>query len=89
MFGARDVLLGFTFQVRPHLRPIHWHVVLEQVSEGSASQITAGFEFAVAPDLAPVKTPSRDQIDLVRSIDPLNVRQREFRPAELERTFSL
>ena len=50
--------------------------------------VATGFEFAVAPDLSPVETPSRDQIDLVRAIDPLGVRRREFRPAELERSFS-
>ena len=26
---ALDVVLRFPFQVRPHLRPIHWHIVLE------------------------------------------------------------
>ena len=68
---------------RARLRKLFPDVTLADVTAAT------GFEFAVAPDLAPVKTPSRDQIDLVRSIDPLNVRQREFRPAELERTFSL
>ena len=47
VFGALNVLLRFTFQVRPHLRPIQWHVALEQVSEASASQIPPGFEFTV------------------------------------------
>ena len=58
------------------------------VTLAEAKAVT-GFEFAVAPDLAPVQTPSRHQIDLVRAIDPLGVRRREFRPAELERSFSL
>ena len=26
---ALDVVLRFPFQVPPHLRPIHWHIVLE------------------------------------------------------------
>lgn len=67
---------------RARLRKLFPDVTLDEVTAAT------GFEFAVAPDLAPVETPSRDQIDLVRSIDPLNVRRREFRPAELERTFS-
>ncbi|MDE0709445.1 MAG: hypothetical protein OXH89_03320, partial [bacterium] len=65
------------------LRRLFPDVTLEEVTAAT------GFEFAVAPDLAPVQTPSRDQIDLVRAIDPLGVRRREFRPVELERSFSL
>lgn len=68
---------------RARLRRLFPDVTLGDVTAAT------GFEFAVAPDLATVDTPSRHQIELVRAIDPLNVRRREFGPAELERTFSL
>ena len=68
---------------RARLRKLFPDVTVGEVRDAT------GFEFATAPDLAPVEMPSRSQIELVRAIDPLNVRRREFRPAQLERTFSL
>ena len=58
------------------------------VTLGDLAAATA-FEFSVAPDLAPLEPPSQRQIELVRTIDPLNVRRSEFAAAELERTFTL
>ncbi len=47
-----------------------------------------GFRFDVAHDLAAVKSPSPAEIELVRQLDPLEVRKSEFRPSELTRSFS-
>lgn len=67
---------------RARLRKLFPDVTPEDVSAAT------GFGFAVAPDLATVAEPSREQIELVRSIDPLRVRRSEFRPSDLERTFT-
>lgn len=48
-----------------------------------------GFPVRAAPDLAPLEPPDRRAIELIRRIDPLNVRRSEFRADELERTFKL
>ena len=86
--GGPDVLVTemgvFDYpEGRARLRRLFPDVTMEEVASAT------GFEFATAPDMAPVEVPSRDQIELVRAIDPLGVRRREFRLAELERTFSL
>ena len=58
------------------------------ITPGTVKAAT-GFEYAVAPDLGTIETPDREQIELVRRVDPLGVRRLEFRPAELERSFTL
>ena len=65
------------------LRKLFPDVSVEEV------RAATGFEFPVDPDLDTVETPRRAQIELVRQIDPLGVRRREFRPSELERSFNL
>ena len=65
------------------LRKLFPDVSVEEV------RAATGFEFPVDPDFDTVETPSRAQIELVRQIDPLGVRRREFRPSELERSFNL
>ena len=65
------------------LRKLFPDVALEEV------RAATGFEFPVAPDLDTVKAPRREQIELVRQIDPLGVRRREFRPSELGRSFEV
>ena len=67
---------------RARLRKLFPDVTLDEVTAAT------GFGFALAPDLETVAWPSREQIDLVRTIDPLGVRRGEFRPSELERTFT-
>lgn len=46
-----------------------------------------GFDPQPLLPLASVEPPSRAEVDLVRTIDPLAVRKREFRPQELARRF--
>ena len=66
---------------RARLRKLFPDVTLDDVSAAT------GFRFGVASDLEVVEPPSREQIELVRTIDPLGVRRSEFRPSELERNF--
>lgn len=68
---------------RARLRKLFPDVSLEEV------RTATGFGFAVSSDLRSVEAPGRKQIELVRQVDPLGVRRREFRPADLERTFRL
>lgn len=46
-----------------------------------------GFELHVADDLGVIEAPSARDIALIREIDPLGVRRREFRTSELDRRF--
>ena len=68
---------------RARLRRIFPDVTLAEMEEAT------GFDLEIAPDLAEVDPPDRSQIDLVRTLDPLGIRQNEFRPGELQRTFRL
>ena len=68
---------------KARLRKLFPDVSLEEV------RAATGFEFPVAPVLDTVEAPSREQIELVRRIDPLGVRRREFRPSELGRFFEV
>ena len=68
---------------RARLRKQFPDVALDDISAAT------GFRFAVASDLDVVDAPSREQIELVRTIDPLGVRRSEFRPSELERHFRI
>lgn len=52
-------------------------------------QRATGFEVRPSPDLSPLQPPDRRRIELIRQIDPLRVRQQEFRAEELERAFCL
>jgi glutaconate CoA-transferase subunit B len=47
-----------------------------------------GFELLVADDVAVLPNPTPQELDAVRSVDPLGVRRSEFGPAELRRTFA-
>lgn len=67
---------------RARLRKVFPDVTPEDVSAATR------FDYAVAPDVTVVEAPSREQIELVRTIDPLGVRRGEFRPPELERRFA-
>ena len=68
---------------RARLRGVFPDVTLAEVERGT------GFPVRVAPDFAPLRPPDRRSIELIRRIDPLNVRRREFRADELERVFHL
>ncbi len=68
---------------RARLRSLFPDVSLEEV------QAATRFGFRIASDLGEIEPPSRNQIELVRRIDPLEVRRSEFRPAEVERSFRL
>lgn len=52
-------------------------------------QTATGFEFAMADSVELVAAPTAEEIALVRSLDPLQVRKREFVPAELDRQFQI
>lgn len=49
----------------------------------------SGFDFAVRGDLAPVDLPDKAMIEFIRALDPLRIHEREFRRAELARSFEL
>ncbi len=68
---------------RARLRKLFPDVTVDTVREST------GFDFPTASDLRAVESPTRGQIELVRQVDPLGVRRREFRPADLERSFRL
>lgn len=46
---------------------------------------TTGFDLVVSNDLEDIEPPSPEILDLIRAIDPLEVRKSEFKPADLER----
>jgi glutaconate CoA-transferase subunit B len=50
-------------------------------------QAVTGFDLVIAPDVVPVPPPTPREVALVREIDPLGVRCREFPAAEMERRF--
>ena len=66
---------------RARLRKVFPDVTPEEV------EAATGFAYEVASDLETVASPSRELIELVRTIDPLGVRRGEFRPSDLERSF--
>jgi glutaconate CoA-transferase subunit B len=56
----------------------------------TTAEIRAATGFAVDGDSEPAETdpPRSEIVSLIRAVDPLGVRRREFRPDELERTFT-
>jgi len=48
-----------------------------------------GFTPVVHPDVRVMDMPTREEIEIMRRIDPLNVRKNEFPKKELERTFEI
>lgn len=50
-------------------------------------EAATGFPVATAPGLRTVPPPRPDEIAMVRDIDPLGIRRREFGPSDLARTF--
>jgi glutaconate CoA-transferase subunit B len=68
---------------RARLRQVFPDVSLEAV------RAATGFELDVAEDLATVTPPSTRDVELIREIDPMGVRRREFPAAELERSFDV
>jgi glutaconate CoA-transferase subunit B len=51
------------------------------------ARAATGFPLDVAEDLTPVAAPTGTELELVRAIDPLGIRRREFRPTDLARRF--
>lgn len=68
---------------RARLRKTFPDVTIEEIARAT------GFDLEIASDLAEVDPPDRAQIEMVRKLDPLNIRRNEFRPGELQRTFRL
>jgi len=66
---------------RARLREIYPDVSIEEV------RAATGFELMVHPGLRPLPPPQPAAIALIRRIDPLTVRRREFSEHELERRF--
>jgi glutaconate CoA-transferase subunit B len=48
-----------------------------------------GFEFPVREDLGPVHLPTPEMVEFIRALDPLRIHERELRPEERARSFSL
>jgi glutaconate CoA-transferase subunit B len=74
--GVFDFLDG-----RARLRRTFPDVSLDQIRKAT------GFAVEVAGDLRQVSLPSRAELAVIRSVDPLGVRRQEFSPAELARVF--
>jgi glutaconate CoA-transferase subunit B len=66
---------------RARLRQIYPDVSLEEV------RAATGFELAVDPGFGSLPPPNPEAIALVRRLDPLGVRRREFSEQELQRRF--
>jgi glutaconate CoA-transferase subunit B len=66
---------------RIRLRELYPDVTVEDV------RAATGFELAVHPELRPVPPPDPAAVAVVRQLDPLGIRRREFAASELERTF--
>jgi glutaconate CoA-transferase subunit B len=66
---------------RARLLQIFPDVTLDHVRDAT------GFAFDVAVGLKQVSLPSRAELAVIRSVDPLGVRRQEFSPAELQRVF--
>jgi len=48
-----------------------------------------GFEFPVREELSTVPMPTAEMVELIRTLDPLRIHERELRPEERARVFSL
>ena len=48
---------------------------------------STGFELPVRTDLRMVELPTREMVDLIRTLDPLRIHERELRPEETARRF--
>lgn len=48
---------------------------------------STGFEFPVCEDLRTVELPTREMVELIRTLDPLRIHERELRPEETVRRF--
>jgi glutaconate CoA-transferase subunit B len=48
-----------------------------------------GFEFRVREDLSLVRLPTPEMVEFIRALDPLRIHERELRPEERVRSFSL
>ncbi|MGR9106263.1 MAG: CoA-transferase subunit beta [Gammaproteobacteria bacterium] len=48
-----------------------------------------GFDFEIREDFGPVNLPSLEMVEFIRGFDPLRIHERELRPKERSRRFSL
>lgn len=89
MGGGPDWLItdlgvfDFTGEGQLRLKTLHPGVTLEDVLENT------GFRPAVADSLEETSLPTIEEIEIIRRIDPLNVRKREFSPSQLERRYTV
>jgi glutaconate CoA-transferase subunit B len=67
---------------RARLRERFPDVTVEDIEKAT------GFAFEVADERATVCPPDSSEIAIVRALDPLGIRRREFAPAELERSYA-
>jgi glutaconate CoA-transferase subunit B len=76
-------VFDFTDQGHARLRQVFPDVTLAEVREAT------GFDLMVADDLQPVPLPEEAELAVIRGLDRLEVRKREFAPAELSRSFTV
>jgi glutaconate CoA-transferase subunit B len=55
----------------------------------SEVRANTGFEFPVRDDLRTLALPCREMVEIIRLLDPLGIHERELRPEERVRSFSL
>jgi glutaconate CoA-transferase subunit B len=68
---------------RARLAGIYPDVTVDEVRENT------GFEFLVRDDLAPLSLPTAEHRAFIRALDPLRVHEKELRPEDRARRFSL
>ncbi|MGR8979541.1 MAG: CoA-transferase subunit beta [Gammaproteobacteria bacterium] len=50
---------------------------------------STGFGFPVRPDLTEIKLPTPDMVEFIRRLDPMRIHERELKPDESARVFSI
>ncbi|MEL7567371.1 MAG: CoA-transferase [Dehalobacterium sp.] len=63
------------------LKSYHPDVTIEEIQENT------GFELVIDENCSETPRPTKEQIEIIRIIDPMEVRKREFAAQELERRF--
>lgn len=87
--GGPDALItemavfDFDENGRARLANLYPDTSLEEVLEHT------GFDFSVREDVSTIDLPTAEMVELIRSLDPLKIHQRELKPLESERVFPL
>jgi glutaconate CoA-transferase subunit B len=69
-------------QLKLRLKHYHPGVTIEEIQDNTA------FELLVSDDCCETPLPTQEEIRIIRELDPLEVRKREFAEEELERKFN-